>query len=471
MPSPPSPIVITADQFTTLTLTADHSSVTVNPGIIIAGPHNGTGFALDAAAGFGGTITVHGTLTASGGIYDPSTTRNSYNVTISSTGSIAATNGYGIALQKQAHVVNHGTITATKVGISIGDGSSVVVNTGSITADEGIRTFGNGTIIGNAGTIQTRDGMVIIGNDCTITNSGTIKATGYGIVLAAGTGFSTVVTNTGMIQADGLAFLGNAAGNVFVNRGAITGHIDMRDGDDLFDGRTGTIAGTVLLSSGNDRAFGGSGNETFSDGLGNDMIDAGGGIDTLTYDLSTDPNVAVTVDLNLTTAQDNAWGSDVFLNFENVTGAAGNDTIGGNDADNVLKGLGGADSLTGRGGNDTLIGGAGNDVLDGGDGNDTAEFGSASSVIVDLRFEVLQDTGLGNDILIGIENLVGGSASDRFTGSAAANVLTGGGGADMLSGEAGDDTLNGGADNDVLDGGAGRDTAVFFGTRSSYTIV
>lgn len=467
----PSPIVITTDQFTTLTLLADHSSVTVNPGITIAGPHTGTGFALDASAGAGGTITVHGTLTAGGGIYDPSTTRRAYNVTISHTGFIEATNGYGIALQKQANVVNHGTIAATKIGISVGDGSSVVVNTGLITGEQGIQTFGNGTIIENAGTVQALDGIILIGNECTITNSGIIKASRYGIALSEAAGFSTVVTNTGVLQADVLAFAGSATGNVFVNRGTILGTTDMRGGDDLFDGRSGTVVGPVFLSGGNDKAYGGSGNETFSDGFGNDMIDAGGGIDTLTYDLSTDPSVAVTVDLSLTTAQVNAWGTDVFLNFENVTGAVGNDTIKGSDADNVLKGLAGADNLSGRDGNDTLIGGGGNDVLDGGSGIDTADFSGGTSAIVDLRLEFPQDTGMGNDILLGIENLIGGSASDRLTGSAAANVLAGGGGADLLSGEAGDDSLNGGAGNDVLDGGAGRDTAVFVGARSSYTIV
>jgi hypothetical protein len=181
-PCVPSPIVITADQSTTFTLLADYSSVTVNPGITIAGPNTSTGFALDAAAGAGGTITVHGALTAGSGIYDPSTTRNSYNVTISHTGSIAAVDGYGIALQKQATVVNHGQITATKVGISIGDGSNVVVNTGSITAQQGVQTFGNGAIVGNSGTLQTMlDGIIVIGNNCTITNGGTFMPAGGGL--------------------------------------------------------------------------------------------------------------------------------------------------------------------------------------------------------------------------------------------------------------------------------------------------
>ncbi len=468
----PSAIEITTDQTTTYTLLPEHSSVTVNPGIAIAGPNTSTGFALAAGAGAGGTITVHGTLTAGGGIYDPSTTRNSYNVTISSTGSITAVDGYGIALQKQATVINHGQITATKVGISIGDGSSVVMNTGVITAETGINTSGNGAIVGNVGTIQAViDGMFVIGSDCTITNGGTINAGRFGIFLSENAGFSTVVTNTGVIHADVLAFRGSAAGNVFVNRGTIVGNIDMRGGDDLFDNRSGMDSGTIFLSSGNDKAFGGSGNETFSDGFGNDTIDAGGGIDTLSYDLSTDPNVAVKVDLSLTTEQVNAWGTDIFLNFENVIGSAGNDTIGGNGADNLLKGLAGADSLSGRGGNDTLIGGNGNDVLDGGSGSDTADYSGSVIVTVDLRIETVQDTGMGNDVLTGIEIVVGGSAGDRLTGNAVANVLTGAGGADFLSGEDGDDSLNGGSGNDILDGGTGRDTAVLSGARSSYAIM
>ncbi|MBZ6075949.1 calcium-binding protein [Microvirga puerhi] len=245
----------------------------------------------------------------------------------------------------------------------------------------------------------------------------------------------------------------------------------MRGGDDVFDNRGGTVSGTILLGDGNDKAFGGDGSETFTDWFGNDTIDAGDGIDTLSYELSQDTTLPVKVDLRITTEQTSVWGTDTFLNFENVTGAVGNDTITGSDGDNVLKGLGGADSLSGAGGNDTLIGGDGNDMLDGGDGIDTADYSSGIVVTVDLRLETVQDTGMGNDALSGIENLIGGAAGDRLTGNAAANVLIGGGGADLLSGNAGNDSLNGGAGNDVLDGGTGNDTAVFAGTRSSYVIV
>ena len=72
------------------------------------------------------------------------------------------------------------------------------------------------------------------------------------------------------------------------------------------------------------------------------------------------------------------------------------------------------------------------------------------------------------DILVGLENAIGGSGSDSVTGDAAANVLQGGGGNDILRGLGGDDTLQGGdgsdrlagfAGNDALYGGTGTDTA------------
>jgi Ca2+-binding RTX toxin-like protein len=468
----PSPIVITADQSTTFTLVADYSSVTVAAGVTVAGPDTSTGFALDATAGAGGTISVYGTLTGGGGIYDPTSTRPGYNVTIYKQGSITATMGYGIALQKQATVINYGEITAHQVGISLGAGESIAINDGSITADVGIQAFGDNTIIDNGGMIDAAvNGIVVTGGNAnTITNGGIIHAGQVGIWLYNATGLSTT-TNTGTITADVLAFRGSASANEFINHGTIQGSVDMRGGDDVFDNRGGTVSSTILLGDGNDKAFGGDGSETFTDWFGNDTIDAGGGIDTLSYELSQDPTLPVKVDLRISTEQTSVWGTDTFLNFENVTGAVGNDTITGSDGDNVLKGLGGADSLSGAGGNDTLIGGDGNDMLDGGDGIDTADYSSGIVVTVDLRLETVQDTGVGNDALTGIENLFGGVAGDRLTGNAAANVLIGGGGADLLSGDAGNDSLNGGAGNDVLDGGTGNDTAIFAGTRSSYVIV
>jgi serralysin len=177
-------------------------------------------------------------------------------------------------------------------------------------------------------------------------------------------------------------------------------------------------------------------------------------------------------------------------NIENAIGGAGADTLLGNELANLLDGGAGADTLRGNGGNDTLlgragndlldggagndtlsggenddilIGGAGNDVLDGGAGIDTASYaGGSAAVRVSLASTGAQATGGGgNDTLMGIENLVGGTGADLLIGDGGANVLDGGNGADQLSGGGGADVLIGGGGRDMLEGGDGGDVFRF----------
>jgi Ca2+-binding RTX toxin-like protein len=148
------------------------------------------------------------------------------------------------------------------------------------------------------------------------------------------------------------------------------------------------------------------------------------------------------------------------VNFENVTGGAGNDKLTGNAAANSLAGGDGNDTLSGAAGDDTLAGGAGTDRL--------AETGNVNFTLTDTAL-----TGLGTDTLSGIDRarLTGGSGSNTlnaagFTGAATLNggtgkdTLVGGAGNDSLLGDAGHDVLIGGAGNDTLRGGADRDLLV-----------
>jgi len=139
-------------------------------------------------------------------------------------------------------------------------------------------------------------------------------------------------------------------------------------------------------------------------------------------------------------------------------------TLEGDENDNLLIGGLGNDILRGYGGDDTLIGNGGNDILDGGAGSDTADYSnSANGVIVDLGAgtgtDVLLGTSIGNDTLVGIENVIGSNFADDLSGSTAPNILTGGLGDDTLSGMGGDDTYkfgdNSGTDVVVefIDGG------------------
>ncbi len=117
-----------------------------------------------------------------------------------------------------------------------------------------------------------------------------------------------------------------------------------------------------------------------------------------------------------------------------------------------------ADTLRGGEGNDTLQGGPGGDVLDGGAGTDFASYaGTFASVHVDLALGVGTAGDARGDILIGIENLEGGSADDILKGDGNDNLLKGADGADVLDGRGGNDTLDGGVGADTLIGGSGND--------------
>ena len=151
--------------------------------------------------------------------------------------------------------------------------------------------------------------------------------------------------------------------------------------------------------------------------------------------------------------------------IENATGGPGNDTIIGNDVDNVLDGGSGNDSITGGLGNDTLISGGGGGILDGGGGIDTAIIGPGP-VSANLALGTASSAGASIS-LVSIENLVGSAENDTLTGSNVANVINGSFGNDTINGADGNDTLDGGAyddnvngdgGNDILRGGTGDDT-------------
>jgi len=73
-------------------------------------------------------------------------------------------------------------------------------------------------------------------------------------------------------------------------------------------------------------------------------------------------------------------------------------------------------------------------------------------VTVDLAISGAQNTGEGNDTLIGIENLTGSAFGDTLKGTSGDNVLIGG---------AGDDALYGRGGFNRLDGGDGIDTVFY----------
>ena len=277
-----------------------------------------------------------------------------------------------------------------------------------------------------------------------------------------------------------------------------------RASDQLYGGDGNDVLGTVNQYFNNDGELsyydatkmallnGGAGDDLFVAGDFREKIVGGSGRDELTYEAS---KLAVSVNLSTGVVGGGSAKGDIVSGIENLTGSqfddditgtdgtnwlvgwSGNDTISGLGGDDVLFGNDGDDLLAGGGGNDALHGGNGADTLDGGDGIDTASWtlwqthpkGGADRVTNDT-VGVVADlvTGkAGSDVLIDIENLLGGVANDRLSGNEFDNLLAGAqgndtlvgrGGDDVLSGGLGDDNLNGGDGNDWLGGGAGTNT-------------
>ncbi|MBP7335476.1 MAG: M10 family metallopeptidase C-terminal domain-containing protein [Niveispirillum sp.] len=254
---------------------------------------------------------------------------------------------------------------------------------------------------------------------------------------------------------------------------------------------TNSAAQSLTGTNGRDDLFGALGNDTLSGGGNEDRLYGDAGDDSLWGGDGNDTLVGGT-------GHDRVYGE---RGNNSLSGGSGNDTLIGGDAFDTMYGGDGDDSLDGGDGNDYLYGDAGNDRLVGGSGQDIAYISGASAnysiVYEDGQVRVTDLTGKdGIDILIGVEKLTfsdltvdlapiyGTSGDDLLKGTISHDYILGGDGNDTLMGEAGTDTLVGGAGNDTLIGdwrpndfrndtligGDGVDTAVFYGSRASYTI-
>jgi Ca2+-binding RTX toxin-like protein len=286
---------------------------------------------------------------------------------------------------------------------------------------------------------------------------------------------------------------------------------DLINGGDDADLITGGIADVPSSSSnnfagGNDTMFGGDGNDTFvllSGRNGEDpryMIHGGDGVDEVdlsqwdtpytvrtvgVYDpdgFNTLPDVEIILhDIEIlrgTQFYDRYLGPQWANTY---IGEGGDDDLNGRGGDDLLYGNEGNDSLTGGTGDDLIYGGVGHNILTGGSGIDTASFDPDmegerddgtpdwAPTLIDgvLDADLVRATATFahtggetyNNVLNGIENIIGTANDDTIRGDDKDNVLTGGvgDGADLLVGRGGDDKLNGGDGDDVLIG----DSATF----------
>jgi Ca2+-binding RTX toxin-like protein len=226
---------------------------------------------------------------------------------------------------------------------------------------------------------------------------------------------------------------------------------------------------------GNDTLIGGTGDDEFAfeavAALGTDTVRGNGGRDTITLQgtlLDSTLNLALVGPASQVV---NANLSLILLDaVENAVGGNGNDTLIGNDLDNVLSGGPGNDTLDGRAGNEvyafdsdsawgteTIIENPLNP------GRDTLDFSATTTLSIQANLSVLNVAQVINANLTlilqggGIEILVGGDRADVLRGDGLDNEIHGGPGDDLLDGKGGNDWLDGGAGNDDIIGGDGID--------------
>jgi Ca2+-binding RTX toxin-like protein len=274
--------------------------------------------------------------------------------------------------------------------------------------------------------------------------------------------------------------------------------MDFTGGDDVviigadYDGNIGSfiagrqdIAGVgINCGPGNDKFFGGSGNDIVDGGMGNDDLYGEAGQDGLIggdgndiLDGGTGPDHMIGGAGDDTYYVDDAPYDDGFGDIVDEGENAGTDTVITSVSIRVIYGVSGglpnieiiktdnaagtaAIDITGNDLANTITGNAGNNVIEGGAGAD-AMIGLAGddTYYVDNAEDVISESGVGTDTVhaainyvLGarLEDLVlDGTAALNGTGNSLNNVITGNAAANTLNGKAGADSMFG-EDGDVL---------------------
>ena len=159
---------------------------------------------------------------------------------------------------------------------------------------------------------------------------------------------------------------------------------------------------------------------------------------------------------------DDADGVDDTVDFMEavVTINAGDDTIFGNEDNDIIIGGAGGDTIQGNGGNDLIFGDHGE--VDQSNGQLDPTLLPFDSLLPAFCFEATNTQLMGNSLLGPLVSLGG---DDDIQGNDGEDIILGQQGTDTIRGNAGDDDIIGGHNvvggqdaGDILDGGTGVST-------------
>jgi Ca2+-binding RTX toxin-like protein len=358
--------------------------------------------------------------------------------------------------------VNHQVVVAGTVAghFPMRIGNDPLANSGStITIEQSgqVRSFGNEAIellgtgkIVNHGLVTALTYHAVFFRSAgatglsTLTNTGTIDAGSWGVHHDRDATDTLVVNNSGTISGALASYWSGdaaAAKDMITNSGKMIGDVVLGGNDDLYDGRLGTVQGSIFGGAGTDRLYAGAGNDRLHGEYGNDILNGGTGADGMTGGLGDDvfyadnaadkvfeaTNQGTDTVLTSVTYALSAGQHVEILGATSPTGTgainiAGNELaqrINGNNAANLLSGNGGNDTLFGYGGNDVLAGGLGNDTLTGGLGNDYFVFNTTLNALTNVDriadFNMSADTiRLDNAVMSGLGTTLGTLTAGKF---------------------------------------------------------
>jgi len=272
-------------------------------------------------------------------------------------------------------------------------------------------------------------------------------------------GSTTAATADGNDTIDGGADADVIAGD---NASPVTGGVTLHDlsggfaGNDVLGGQTedDTIYGqgandTIDGHEQNDTLYGNGGDDTVNGNGGNDLM-AGGS------------HVAGALDGNDT--MHGNQGTDTLLGDNGVPGTltfhdgnAGDDSLWGDEQNDLVFGEGGSDTIHGNAGVDRLVGGSGTaghadagDTINGNDGNDVIAGDNAS---INAALAVTLHDAAGG--FSGGDTIHGDAGEDRIHGQGSGDTIHGDADDDFVEGNSGGDTIYGDGGNDRLVGGSG----------------
>ena len=350
-------------------------------------------------------------------------------------------------------------------------GTLRITTTGNVTRVETTRPNdgGNDTINGNLGVDRILGGQgadSIHGNedaDIILGDSGVIE---YNLDANIATVDEVRSTDTGTGGGDTIA--GDDAADLLIGgagNDSITGNL----GNDVIFGDSGRVTytgGVIAFAESIDQSIGGS--DTVQGNDGDDVILGGAEGDNIQGNVGKD--------IILGDSGEVLYASAIVTRVTSTaTGIGGTDTITGNAGDDLIIGGAAGDSITGNEDPDVIFGDSANVLFTGATldfaesitpsigGNDTIQGNEANDVIVGGAADDDIQGNAGNDIAFGDNAEVDFGAANAV--NRISTTANGTGGTDTIRGNDGEDVLAGGTAGDAVDGGNNKD--LIFGDNVS----